>query len=108
MGTSYFYFLIGDYYEDVDGRNFYSNIVVWFGLLGCSCCVKFIMDWIQDWKMLCSHRLRIAILNEEISLWEKRLSDNPDDIPYLGYIRTTLKGRVKELEVEEKKLDILV
>ena len=56
--------------------------------------------------MLCSHRLRIAILNEEISLWEKRLSDNPDDIPYLGYIRTTLNGRVKELEVEEKKLDI--
>ena len=58
--------------------------------------------------MLCSHRLRIAILNEEISLWEKRLSDNPDDIPYLGYIRTTLNGRVKELEIEEKKLDILV
>ena len=58
--------------------------------------------------MLCSHRLRIAILNEEISLWEKRLSDNPDDIPYLGYIRTTLNDRVKELEVEEKKLDIPV
>ena len=58
--------------------------------------------------MLCSHRLRIAILNEEIALWEKRLSDNPDDIPYLGYIRTTLNGRVKELEVEEKKLDIPV
>jgi hypothetical protein len=46
MDTSYFYFLIGDCYEDVDGRNFYSNIVVWFGLLGSSCYVKFIMDWI--------------------------------------------------------------
>ena len=52
--------------------------------------------------MLCIPRLRIAILNEEIALWEKRLCDNPDDIPYLGYIRTTLKGRVKELEEQEK------
>ena len=56
--------------------------------------------------MLCIPRLRIAILNEELALWEKRLSDKPDDIPYLGYIRTTLKGRVKELEDQEKKLDI--
>ena len=57
--------------------------------------------------MLCIPRLRIAILNEEIALWEKRLSDKPDDIPYLGYIRTTLKGRVKELEKEEKNLTSL-
>ena len=54
--------------------------------------------------MLCIPRLRIAILNEEIALWEKRLCDNPDDIPYLGYIRTTLKGRIKELE-ENERLD---
>ena len=57
--------------------------------------------------MLCIPRLRIAILNEEIALWENRLRDNPDDIPYLGYIRTTLKGRVKELEKEEKNLTSL-
>ena len=57
--------------------------------------------------MLCIPRLRIAILNEEISLWEERLRDNPDDIPYLGYIRTTLKGRVKELEEQEKNLTSL-
>ena len=55
--------------------------------------------------MLCIPRLRIAILNEELALWEKRLSDKPDDIPYLGYIRTTLKDRIKELENQEKKLD---
>ena len=55
--------------------------------------------------MLCIPRLRIAILNEEIALWEKRCGDDPDYIPYLGYIRTTLKGRVKELEDQEKKLD---
>ena len=55
--------------------------------------------------MLCIPRLRIAILNEEIALWENRLRDNPDDIPYLGYIKTTLNGRVKELEDQEKKLD---
>ena len=57
--------------------------------------------------MLCHPRLRIAILNEEITLWEERLRDNPDEIPYLGYIRTTLKGRVKELEKEEKNLTSL-
>ena len=54
--------------------------------------------------MLCIPRLRIAILNEEIELWEERLRDNPDEIPYLGYIRTTLKDRVKELE-EDERLD---
>ena len=54
--------------------------------------------------MLCIPRLRIAILNEEIALWENLLRDNPDDIPYLGYIRTTLKDRVKELE-ENERLD---
>ena len=57
--------------------------------------------------MLCIPRLRIAILNEELALWEKRLSDKPGDIPYLGYMRTTLKGRVKELEKEEKNLTFL-
>ena len=57
--------------------------------------------------MLCIPKLRIAILNEEITLWEERLRDNPDDIPYLGYIRTTLKGQVKELEKEEKNLTSL-
>ena len=53
--------------------------------------------------MLCHPRLRIAILNEEITLWEERLRNNPDEIPYLGYIRTILKDRVKKLEDQEKK-----
>ena len=44
------------------------------------------------------NEIRVAVLKEEIALWEKRLSDKPDDIPYLGYIRTTLKNRIKELE----------
>ena len=51
---------------------------------------------------LCIPRLRIAILNEEIELSEKRLKDDPDQLPYLGYIRTTLKHRVKELEDAEE------
>ena len=54
--------------------------------------------------MLCIPRLRIAILNEEIALWEKRCGDEPDYIPYLGYIRDTMKSRVKELE-EDERLD---
>ena len=49
----------------------------------------------------CSRQLRIAILNDEIALWEKRLKDKPDNIPYLGYIRTTLNSRVKELEEQK-------
>jgi hypothetical protein len=55
--------------------------------------------------MLCIPRLRIAILNEEIALWEKRLRDSPDDIPYLGYIKDTMKSRVKELEIEEQNME---
>ena len=55
--------------------------------------------------MLCIPNLRIAILNEELALWEKRLRDKPDDIPYLGYIRTTLKDRIKELEKNGKSHD---
>ena len=55
--------------------------------------------------MLCIPRLRIAILNEEIALWEERLRDNPDDIPYLGYIKDTMEGRVKELEEEEQNIE---
>jgi|TARA_B110000914_G_C15212238_1_gene331210 hypothetical protein len=58
------------------------------------------MDEIKvNWLIkYCSQETRIAILYDEIRLWEKRLSDSPDDIPYLGYIRTTMKERVKELE----------
>ena len=58
------------------------------------------MDEIKvNWLIkYCSQETRIAILYDEIRLWEKRLSDSPDDISYLGYIRTTMKERVKELE----------
>ena len=55
--------------------------------------------------MLCHPSFRIAILNEEIALWEKRCNDAPDYIPYLGYIRDTMKGRVKELEDEDQKME---
>ena len=55
--------------------------------------------------MLCIPKLRIAILNEEIALWEERLRDNPDDIPYLGYIKDTMEGRVKELEEEDQNME---
>ena len=44
------------------------------------------------------NEIRVAVLKEEITLWEERLRDKPDDIPYLGYIKTTLKDRVAELE----------
>ena len=53
--------------------------------------------------MLCIPRLRIAILNEEIALWEKRCGNEPNYYLF-GYIRDTMKGRVKELEDQEKNL----
>jgi hypothetical protein len=44
--------------------------------------------------------IRLAALSDEVEIWEQRVGKNPDTIPYLGYIRDTLKGRVKELEDE--------
>ena len=42
--------------------------------------------------------IRLAVLKDEVELWQKRVGDDPDSIPYLGYIRDTLKSRIKELE----------
>jgi len=42
--------------------------------------------------------IRLAALSDEVELWEQRVGKNPDTIPYLGYIRDTLKGRMKELK----------
>ena len=42
--------------------------------------------------------IRIAALKDEIEIWEQRVEDDPDSIPYLGYIRDTLNSRIEELE----------
>tara|TARA_B100000795_G_C22669642_1_gene387420 strand:+ start:73 stop:315 length:243 start_codon:yes stop_codon:yes gene_type:complete len=42
--------------------------------------------------------IRLAALQDEIEIWEQRLENDPDSIPYLGYIRDTLKSRIKELQ----------
>ena len=42
--------------------------------------------------------IRIAALKDEVEIWEQRVKDDPDSIPYLGYIRDTLKSRIEELE----------
>jgi len=47
--------------------------------------------------------IRLAVLRDEVELWEKRVGDDPDHIPYLGYIRDTLKGRIEELENAARK-----
>ena len=52
----------------------------------------------------CSTKLRIAILQDEIALWEKRCDTEPRSNLYYGYIRDMMKGRVKELE-ENERLD---
>ena len=47
--------------------------------------------------------IRLAVLKDEVEEWEKRVRDDPDHIPYLGYIRDTLKGRIEELENAVRK-----
>ena len=42
--------------------------------------------------------IRLAALKDEVEIWEQRVENDPDSIPYLGYIRDTLKSRIKELE----------
>jgi len=42
--------------------------------------------------------IRLAALQDEVEVWEQRVGKNLDSIPYLGYIRDTLKSRVKELK----------
>ena len=42
--------------------------------------------------------VRLAVLEDELEVWEKRAGDDPDHIPYLGYIRTTLKDRIEEVQ----------
>ena len=42
--------------------------------------------------------VRLATLKDEVEICEQRMENSPDSIPYLGYIRDTLKSRIKELE----------
>ena len=42
--------------------------------------------------------IRIAALKDEVEIWEHRMGNDPDSIPYLGYIRDTLKSRIEELK----------
>ena len=42
--------------------------------------------------------VRLATLKDEVEIWEQRVGKNPDTIPYLGYIRDTLKSRIEELK----------
>ena len=48
-------------------------------------------------KMI-STKLRIAILQDEIALWEKRCDTEPRSNLYYGYIRDMMTNRVKELK----------
>jgi hypothetical protein len=52
--------------------------------------------------------IRLAALQDEVEIWEQRVEKNPDTIPYLGYIRDTLKGRVKELELVNHVYDQII
>jgi len=42
--------------------------------------------------------IRLAVLKDEVALWQKRVGDDLDSIPYSVIIRNTLKSRIKELE----------
>ena len=47
--------------------------------------------------------IRIAVLMDEIALWEKRCDTEPRSNLYYGYIRDMLTNRVKELSAEQEK-----
>ena len=42
--------------------------------------------------------IRLAALKDEVEIWEQRVGNDPDSIPYSVIIRNTLRGRIKELE----------
>ena len=44
------------------------------------------------------YNIRVAVLKDEVELWENRCNNEPDYIPYLGYIRDIMNSRIKELE----------
>jgi len=43
--------------------------------------------------------IRLAALQDEVEIWEQRVGNDPDSIPYSVIIRNTLRGRIKELEL---------
>ena len=51
--------------------------------------------------------IRLAALSDEVELWEQRVGKNPDTIPYLRYIRDTLKGRIKELKPPDPPVSVI-
>ena len=51
----------------------------------------------------CSTKLRIAILQDEIALWEKRCDTEPRSNLYYGYIRDMMTNRVEEYRKELDK-----
>ena len=42
--------------------------------------------------------IRLAALKDEVEIWEQRVGNDPDSIPYSVIIRNTFRGRIKELE----------
>ena len=42
--------------------------------------------------------IRLAVLKDEVDLWQKRVGDDLDSIPYSVIIRNTLKSRIEEIE----------
>ena len=42
--------------------------------------------------------IRLAALKDEVEIWEQRVEDDPDSIPYLGYISDPVKSRIEELK----------
>ena len=53
----------------------------------------------NDIEGQCSTKLRIAILQDEIALWEKRCDTEPRSNLYYVYIRDMMTNRVKELSL---------
>ena len=46
--------------------------------------------------------IRLAVLKDEVALWQKRVGDDLDSIPYSVIIRNMLKSRIEELSAVDK------
>ena len=53
-----------------------------------------------QWGSIIGHEadIRLAVLKDEVELWQKRVGDDLDSIPYSVIIRNMLKSRIEELE----------
>ena len=49
--------------------------------------------------------VRHAALKDELEIWEQRMGNDSESIPYLKYIKDTLQSRIEELAVKKPSIE---